>query len=71
MKTREVILVVLFGHERHLRSQRGQIKMNAVHLIHRHLPWPELCALHAVAQLTKHQCFVQCFLFGKARGVNR
>ncbi len=65
VQARYVILVVLHGLQRHLRHEARNAELDAVHLIHRHLPVLEAGGLDGFAQLAQHQGFVENFLFGK------
>jgi hypothetical protein len=66
-----VILVILHRLQRHLRHQPRNAELDAVHLVHRHLPILEARVLHPLAQLAQHQRLVQDILLRQPRGVDR
>ena len=71
VQTRHVILVILHRLQRHLRHQARNAQLDAVHLIHRHLPAFESGSLDGLAQLPQHQRLVENFLLREASGVDR
>src|ERR1700733_3744778 len=55
MQAGQIVVVVADRHERRQYDQVGKFKLQAVHLIHRHLPMLELCPFNVLAQFANHQ----------------
>src|SRR6202008_1618257 len=69
-EARDIVLVIRDVVERRQSDDAGKPKMQAVHLIHRHLPRLELRALDLLAKLTNYQRQTQRVLFRKPLGID-
>ncbi len=70
MQTRNPVVVILHGREAELGHQLWKVVVDAVHLVHRHLPLLELSPFLLVGQLTQEKVAAGLFLVAQSRGIN-